>query len=147
MAVANAVFLTMHYHKADRVLTEIVRGFDPAPPEKTFIALLFDDRPPGALLGLMSHAADYAAAERNLIDVANYEAEIGYFPIRYKPGMPFTYSGEINAQHFDPAAFAPRTELLYTWKMPPGSDLQQRIEERYSLMREWGLGRLYERRN
>ena len=142
VAIANAVFLTQHYHRADRVLREIVRTFDPAPPQKTFIALLYDNRPPGSPLGLMSHAADYAAVERNLIDVANYEAEIGYFPIRYKPGVPFLYSGQIDLTK--PAQFADRAELLFTWKMPPGA--QPEIEQRYRLSNEWGLGRLYIRK-
>lgn len=147
-ALANVAFLTTRYRRADRLLTEIVRTFDGADRDSAFVPILFDIRPPHSDLGLMSHTVDYAALENRLIDLANYEPEVGYFPIRYRPGIvPLNgYLLAVAQNDFDVAANAERADYIFTWKMPPGSPLEPRIEERYRLVRAWGFGRLYHRR-
>jgi len=51
------------------------------------LPLIRDVRPPrGAFVPVLMHAFDYAAVEKHDIDVANYEAGSGYFPIRFRDG-------------------------------------------------------------
>jgi hypothetical protein len=46
-------------------------------------------RPDGTPLSLrvlpFLHAASWIAAERGVVDLANYEADLGYFPVRFRP--------------------------------------------------------------
>ena len=148
VAIGNVIFHTMRYHAADRVLTEIVRGFDGTEPESTFVPLIFDPRPPHSDRALMTHTVDYAATNRKLIDLVNYEAEVGYFPVRYRPNVdPIgTVFIALHTDQYDVVANAARADYIYTWKMPLYTPIAQRIEERYVLVREWGRGRLYRRR-
>jgi hypothetical protein len=146
IAIATVIFMTQRYRAAGRVMTEIVRTFDAAEPDSKFIPLLFDARPPRSYYPLLMHTADYAAVQRNLIDLTNYEAQHGGFPIRYRAEHRVIESGTIDPMKFRAADYVDRADLIFTWKMPPGTETERSIIERYTLLHEWGAGRLYSRR-
>jgi hypothetical protein len=132
IAIANVVFHTQRYRAADRAIKEIVRAFDTANSKSTFVAFMFDPRPPRSHFGLLTHAAGYAAVERDLVDLTTSEAEAGHSPIRYRPGYRKKFA----------AGADERADYIFVWKMPPGA----KVNERYGVVREWGSGRLYGRR-
>ena len=147
-SIANVVFHLVRYRRAERVLNEIVRTFDGIDRDSTFVSFIFDARPPRSVLNLMTHTNDYAAVEHHLVDLVNYEAEVGYFPIRYRPGG-LALNGYLIAtrpEEYDVAGNAPQVDYIFTWKMPITLSLPAHIEEHYRLVREWGNGRLYHRR-
>ena len=142
------MFLVTHYRRADRAIGDIVHTFDGAEAGHTFVPLMFDPRPPRSVLALMAHSTDYAALDRRLIDLTNYEPEVGYFPIRYRPGI-VPFNGAAIATHpedFDIAANADRVDYIFTWKLPQYTPFEVRLNERYTLVREWSAGRLYRRK-
>ena len=67
---ANVAYLTIRFHQSAALVEAAVRKADFAAPKK----------PPLFLW----HAADYAAIERGLVDLNDYEAGTGYFPIRFR---------------------------------------------------------------
>lgn len=74
IVVANVVYLTIRFHQSAALVEKAVRSVN-APPRST-IRTFARDKPL-----VLWHAADYAAIERELVDLDNYEAATGYFPI------------------------------------------------------------------
>ena len=55
------------------------------------------------LLQLFSHAAGYLGVEKRLVLLDNYEANTGYFPLRWRPEVnPYVHLGPFAAQESQP---------------------------------------------
>jgi hypothetical protein len=105
-AIGGAVaLLGLHVHayaQADDYLEEMVQVADAIEPSHTLLPLNFMQpgvSPDGKLLsmrvGPFRHAAGYIAAERHIINLKNYEATTGYFPILYRPELnPYRLMGK-----------------------------------------------------
>jgi hypothetical protein len=92
----------------------------------------------------LSHAIDYKALEKGLIDWDNYEAKTSYFSTRFRSSVvlptlpvlaPATTPVQRNRRHVD---------AVYTWRMPPGSILRKRLKRQYDLVSARYGGELYE---
>jgi hypothetical protein len=83
---------------------------------------------------------DSAAAERRLVDLGNYEAELSYFPVAFRPGLHRPPLHEIETSPATVAAGAYAADYVYTWKMPP------RSLPDYDLVATNGDARLYARK-
>jgi len=133
VAVGNLVYLTSHYRAVDRYLTQFLRSLQPITPETTLLPLLFTREMPDMFIGAYSHLVDYAAIEKHLVDFDNYEAATGYFPIRFKSGIPPIpiYSIEARTAALTIAPFAPRAQYIFTWQLPQYSPIERDIETHY----------------
>lgn len=106
-AAATLIALTlfgMHaqdYARINDYLDEYLSAAPYIEPRSTLLPLSFSQRghtPQGEpltdRLAAFIHAAGYIAAERNLVDLKNYEASTGHFPVIYRPELdPYTHIG------------------------------------------------------
>jgi hypothetical protein len=90
ISAALLTLLTRDQILINRELAEYLSVSDAVQPGSTLLPVQFDSRGPGRLRWLlygmpMRHAAGYLAAERGVIDLDNYEAESGVFPLVFRP--------------------------------------------------------------
>ncbi|HEV8659602.1 MAG TPA: hypothetical protein VGS96_13390 [Thermoanaerobaculia bacterium] len=130
VSLPNVVFIRRAWRRADREITRFVRPLQQVPPRHTLLPLLFDRRLP------LSHAVDYAAIDRELVDFDNYEAALGDFPVKFRPEV---RRPAIFAIETSPATVLADADFIYTWKEPPG----WHAPARYRLVAQDGDARLY----
>jgi hypothetical protein len=147
LAIANLVFIRDGWKRNDKFIAQAIAPLHAAEPNRTFLALVFDRSSPYATVAVLSHAVSYAAAERRLVDLGNYEAGTGYFPIAFRDDVrrPEIFAVESAPQDFDPTPYLATLDYIYTWKMPGGSALETRLLRHYSLVSARGEARLYRR--
>jgi hypothetical protein len=145
VAAVNAAFLLHRYRTFDRLITQFVRSTAPIPAGTTLLPLNFERQPRDSYVGYLVHAAAYAAIERRLIDLDNYEARTGYFPISFRSDFegPAIATIEGSPTELNVDACATRAGYIMTWEMPRYSLIQERIEKRYALVSESGSARIY----
>jgi hypothetical protein len=145
VAVVNAAFLLHRYRTFDRLITQFVRSTAPITAGTTLLPLNFARQPRDSYVGYLGHAAGYAAIERRLIDLDNYEARTGYFPVSFRSDFegPAITTIEGSPTELNIDAFATRAGYIMTWEMPRYSLIQERIEKRYALVSESGSARIY----
>jgi hypothetical protein len=103
----GACLLTLGLHVAayaelNDYLQEYLSGMELIEPNTRLLPLCFAPNgrgPDGENLtyrvGPFRHAAGYLAAERRLVDLDNYEANSGYFPLRFRPEVePYIHMGK-----------------------------------------------------
>ena len=146
---ANVFFLRDAWKRNDRVIAAAVEPLRAAKPLRTIVPLIFDRSSPHSTLPLLSHAMSYAAAERRLVDLGNYEAGLPFFPTRFQPDVqrPAIHAIETAPGEYDPAPLAAKVDYVYTWKMPADAPLAARLAEHYAVAAEQGDARLYVRRD
>jgi hypothetical protein len=146
IATANVFFLRDAWKRNDKVIASAIAPLSITEPLHTIVALVFDRSSPHATVAVLSHAMSYAAAERRLVDLGNYEAGTGYFPIAFRDGVkrPDIFALESAPHDFDPSASSP--DYIYTWKMPAGSPIETRLAEHYDVAASEGEARVYRRR-
>jgi hypothetical protein len=149
LAAANVFFIRDGWKRNDKVIAQAIAPLHAAEPNRTFLALVFDRSSPHATVAILSHAVSYAAAERRLIDLGNYEAATGHFPVAFRKNVirPEIFAIESAPQDFDPSPYVDTLDYIYTWKVPPGSALETRLLEHYEHLPGDGEGRLYRRRS
>ncbi len=96
-AVLALALLGLHaaaYAELDGRLGEYVSAGEHVEPNTTLLPLCFAPQgraPDGRVLALRTqpfrHAAGHIAARRRVVDLDNYEADTGYFPVLFRPGM------------------------------------------------------------
>jgi len=110
------VFLALNsvkYSEIDSYLNEFVSGESHIEPEATLLPLIFskegrgpDGKPLSLRISPFLHASGLIVAKNPVVDLDNYEAAKGYFPIVYRNEInPFVHIGHIEA---DP----PRVDFL-----------------------------------
>ncbi|HEY3055954.1 MAG TPA: hypothetical protein VGK31_08505 [Thermoanaerobaculia bacterium] len=130
VSLANVVFIRRAWRRVDREVTRFVQPLQQIPPRHTLLPLLFERTFP------LSHAVDYAAIDRELVDFDNYEAALGDFPVKFRPEV---RRPAIFAIEASPASIVADADFIYTWKEPPG----WRAPARYRLLAQEGDARLY----
>lgn len=92
------------YRRLDSFVTEYVSAGSAVEPNRTILPLNFLSLGPelpghGRLpmtVHVFQHTSGYIASERNVVDLANYEANTDDFPVRYRPGMnPYERLGDV----------------------------------------------------
>jgi hypothetical protein len=80
------------YAELDSYLTEYVSAGATVPRDAVLFPVNFapeglreDGTPLSARVLPFLHAASWIAAERGVVDLLNYEADLGYFPVRFRP--------------------------------------------------------------
>jgi hypothetical protein len=147
-ACANVFFIRDHWKRNDKLIAPAIAPLAQAEPLRTIVPLVFERTTPHSHLGLLAHVSSYAAVERRLVDLGNYEGGYGHFPVAFRSDVrrPPIADLETNPGAFDPTAWSDVADYIYTWKMPPGSPVEGRLAERYELAARDGDAALYRRR-
>jgi hypothetical protein len=90
---------TIKYAQLNNYLEEYVSGMHLIEPNTTLLPLSFSNRghaPDGSPLsmrtGAFTYASGYIAAEKGVVHLANYQANLDYFPISFRPKLnPFVH--------------------------------------------------------
>lgn len=149
LATANVFFIRDGWKRNDKVIAQAIAPLAATEPSRTFVALIFDRSSPHATVAILSHAVSYAAAERRLVDLGNYEAATGHFPVAFRDDAirPNIFALESAPQDFDPTPYLSSLDYIYTWKMPIGSALETRLLEHYAVTAVEAEARLYRRKD
>jgi len=102
--VITLTLFSMHvqdYARVNDYLEEYLSAEPHIEPGSTLLALSFShqghtpqDRVLTQRFGPFIHASGYIAARRNVVDLKNYEATTGHFPVIYRPELdPYTHIG------------------------------------------------------
>ena len=137
-------YLTHWYRVRGGEVAQYLSALEPIQPNTRVLPLLFHRRP--GVTDILSHSIGYKALEKGLIDWDNYEARYPFFPTRFRGSVAFP-----DAPH---AVTAPealhvssnldRIDAIYTWKMPRGILLRNRIKRHYKRVSAEFSGELYE---
>jgi hypothetical protein len=148
VAVANLVYQVRHFRRLDAYRTEFLRNTTAIAPNTTVLPLLFDRDTPGSYVSAITHAIAYTAIEKQLVDLDNYAALTGYFPIRNRPG---SFTANIPAIESTPgtvglAEYARRADSVFTWKMPLTAPVMTTLRAHYTLVADRGAAQVWRSR-
>jgi hypothetical protein len=118
-------------------------ALEPIRPNTRVLPLLFERTRP---MDVLSHAIGYEALEKGLIDWDNYEAKLPYFQTRFRGSVALPdLAGVLHAPgsaHVKANLHA--VDAVYTWRMPPGTLLRNRLKRSYDRVSQRFGGELYE---
>src|SRR5438309_3880942 len=101
-----------------------------AGPRSTVLAIMKANEPLGATVSTLSHAVDYAAVERELVDVNNYEPDTGYFPVTFRKGIirPMVL---INPVDTSAAEWSAHVDYVAIFDLPPDDRIARDVRRYY----------------
>lgn len=148
VAIGNVFYMRDCWKRSSKDFAYAIAPLSKAAPLHTVVALNFDRSSPNSLLPLFSHTVSYAFAEHRLVDLGNYEAALGFFPVAFREGVrrPEIIDIETHPGDFNPDAYADLIDYIYTWKMPAGAPLTSRLATHYNLVADGGDAKLYGRK-
>ncbi len=169
-AAAALSLLALHlasYRQLNNLLEDYLSIAGLIEPETTLVAISFDHTGHGdegqklsVRVGAFRHAASYIAAERGVVNLLNYEAETGYFPVRfnndvnpmkYLSGAPGRFGGGLLDEPPRVNLSGLRVDYVILWAMPEGAgrDIRAQLAEGYERISPpspRGLVQLYRRK-
>lgn len=117
LAAAAWVGDLYYYRKYDRVLRELTAADCGFRPGAGMVYLDYAEGRPG-LVRVTLHAGAYYALRSRLLNFSNYEAELPYFPVRFRPGAPRPAAVEIiGGGRYDAEKWASLVDYVITWDM------------------------------
>lgn len=128
-------YLVRRYRGLSRRVTELVRSADALGRDAAVLPLIRDVRPPrGAFVPVLMHAFDYAAVEKHDVDIANYEAGSGYFPIRFRDGVaaPAIETIGVHAGDVDIAPYIGNVPYVFTWHVPDDAPVVEQLRKSHA---------------
>lgn len=167
---------TIKYAELNNYLEEYLSGMSLIKPNTTLLPLSFSHHghtPDGRSLSWriepFSYASSYIAVQRNVVDLANYEAALDYFPTMYRPNLNPDLHISIN-QRGNFVANPPQVDFLSYPQRTGGSvdyvlvwglieeqrnsvsakSISRQLAEGYELIYtspKWGLMQLYRRKD
>ena len=106
-----------YYRKYDRVLRELTAADCGFRPGSGMVYLDYAEGRPG-LVRVTLHAGAYYAVRSRLVDYCNYEAELPYFPLQFRPGPPRPCAAEtVGGGRYDAEKWASLVDYVVTWDM------------------------------
>lgn len=147
VAIANAAYQLAHFRRLSAYMARFIRNVDPVAPN-TLLPLLFDRTTPHSFISVVPHAVAYAAIDKQLVDLDNYEPGTGYFPIRYRAGAftPDIYELEAHPDTFPLAGYARHAEYVFAWAIPPDAPVRETLRTHYALVAERGAAQIWRSR-
>jgi len=146
VAIAEMLFLIKNYQHHDHATTRFLESTRGLGTNATLLPLLGDrDVKEGSQVVVLAKAINYAAIEKHLVNLDNYEAGTDYFPVVFAPQLqPDVFKIENESFKFDVSPYASMAEWIFTWKLDDESYLaKQQLAGTYSLMAANGDGRVY----
>ncbi|HSP33126.1 MAG TPA: hypothetical protein VLU46_02295 [Thermoanaerobaculia bacterium] len=146
IAIVNTSYLVRRYRKFDRTMRDYLYAVERIPSNKVVLPLLQTRETRGSFISVITHAIDYVAIDKQLVDLDNYEPGTDYFPVAWSSDAqrPDIYEIEAEPDDVDLATYAPATDVVFTWRMP--ADEAADIEPFYDLLDARGDGRVYVRK-
>jgi hypothetical protein len=146
-AVAKGVYTIERFRHYGAEVTRYVRSYRAIEPNTTVLPLLFTRETAGMFTGVIGHASGYVSVEKRLVDLDNYEAATGYFPIRYSPTFPAPdlFAIEARPGGIDIRMYQSRAEYVFTWMMPDRAPVVAGLTKHYRLVSSDQRGKLYRR--
>jgi MFS family permease len=148
VALVNVYYMRECWKRSAKDLAIATAPLPGAVSHRTIIALNFDRSSPYSRLPLFSHTVSYGFTEQRLIDLGNYEAALGFFPVAFRAGVrrPPILDIEMHPGDFNPDAYADVVDYIYVWKMPAGAPLESRLDAHYTLVVDGGDAKVYGRK-
>ncbi|HKV12089.1 MAG TPA: hypothetical protein VJ725_28345 [Thermoanaerobaculia bacterium] len=148
LAALDIGYQTRWHRVLDGEIQEYLAGLEGVPPHARLLPLTFDKNGSSAVIPVLYHAASYAALEKSLVDWDNYEATIGYFPLRFRRSVPRIDVGliETRAAGFPVKRYKRQVDYVYTWKMPPDLPLEDQLAVHYGAVWSENGGILWKRK-
>jgi hypothetical protein len=156
------------YHKLNPYIEEYTSVAPHIKPDSTLLPISLSEgvvdrtgKPLSPRVRLFRQASGYLAAERDLIDLSNYEARKSYFPLRLRPEMDPTRASDLHEpDEEDPSARMPenlrpgrgRIDYILVWdarkRSAPASRPIDQLTADYDLVfvSRSGFAKLYARR-
>jgi hypothetical protein len=142
VGAAQSVYLIRHDRRIAHETVALVRAARAIPPDSTVLPVVFDRQPKGTLLALTWHATAYAAIDRRLVDLNNYEPGTGYFPIRYRDARMKGIESIADSAAGLEARALPFAPYIFFWRA--ADDV--RLGDPYALVAASADARIYRRR-
>jgi hypothetical protein len=139
LALAYCGYLVERFRFTGRYVTQLVRSAEAIGHRSTFLPLLYEIMPPDTVTPVYSHAIDYAALKSESVDITNYEAVLGYFPIRPRPGV--TLIGD--PWELRIPDFPARAQYLFVWRGDADPALPAKLAPFYARVGGSGSGAVY----
>lgn len=139
----NVAYLTVRFRQSAAIVETAVRTIDAAEPQHTVLAITRGKKPPGANFRLMWHAVDYAAIERRLVDINDYEPHIHHFPIAFR--RPFPQLPYVGAETVPIETWSPHADYVFTSGIPSDDPFARSISRYYRPLQTTGDGTLFVR--
>ena len=127
---ANIAYLAVTYVRIEPKIETFVHVVERAGPRSTVLAIMKANEPLGATVSTLSHAVDYAAVERELVDVNNYEPDTGYFPVTFRKGIirPMVL---INPVDTSAAEWSAHVDYVAIFDLPPDDRIARDVRRYY----------------
>jgi len=141
---------TSYYHKTLSDDIEIYNsGYDAVEKNKVLLPLAFDYVGKSWRIGIYTHTPGYYGYRTGCINLINYEAGTDYFPTIFKPDFnrPSIAQVHVKQTEIDFAKYVNDIDYVFTWALPPESDMEARILEHYSLTKHNGNLKIFKRKN
>jgi len=131
-------FTTYYYKILNDGLDEYTSAIPLVGKNETILPISFNHGGgESARIGLYLHAAGYYCAAKGAIELDNYEAGTGYFPLKYKPQMnPFSTVGGIESATGDihPEAYPEPIDYILLWSPREEFPALEWIQKNYKLI-------------
>lgn len=145
ISLGYTAYLVRRYRALDKRVTELVRSAQRIGTDTTVLPLVKDVRPRGSFVPVLAHAFDYAAIERRAVNVANYEAAAGFFPVRYRNDAE-RGACQRNVDMTTPvdlASYARCAEYVFAWHVTEATPLVTGLDTYYLPVGGTDQGRVY----
>jgi hypothetical protein len=150
LALLSVAYITQvsYYHKImNDDIKVYVSGYDAVERNKVILPLGFDYMGKSWRIGIFTHTPGYYGYETGCINLINYEASTDYFPTVFKPDFhrPPLEMVHVKQTEIDFAEYKDDIDYVLTWALEPGSDVESRILEYYSLIKHNGNLKIFRR--
>jgi hypothetical protein len=106
-----------YYRKYDRVLQELAAADCEFRPGAGMVYLDYAGGRAGRVRVTL-HAGAYYAVRAHLVNYSDYEAELPYFPVQFRPGLPRPCAAEtVGGSRYDAEKWASLVDYVITWDM------------------------------
>ncbi|HVP58549.1 MAG TPA: hypothetical protein VMU02_10650, partial [bacterium] len=133
----------------NRGLAEYTSGISVVAPNSTILPISFDHKGESAKVGVYRHAGSYYCLGNGVIDLANYEGDKSYFPLRYKSSLnPWAIIGSLEGIRgtIRPDRYPRPVDYILLWSAPPQFAVRPWIEANYTLVHSQGRLMIYKRK-
>lgn len=133
---------------AGRGLREYTSALDEVRPGEIMLPLSYDHRGGSPAIAVYLHAASYYVVQGGVLNLNNYEASTGHFPLRFRPGRdPRAIYGNLDDHPWrvDPGAYPEPVDVVLLWSPPPDELAASWLVRDYELIHHEGRLWLFRR--
>jgi hypothetical protein len=144
LASASTIFMAFDHYASD--LAEYTAGQPVIQKGKVILPLLFNSSGDSKRVGVYVNAASYLALDNGGINLANYEVQFDFFPVRFKdnfvPPKEWVEAVFGGPERIDLCGYASHIDYLETWGKPTET-ITYAIRQCYAPVFERGQQRIF----